>query len=88
MSFAPLLFTTNLNSGEFSREYIDRKSGTILQNSCLFHKIKHCVFKKIECYIDTDNQIQRYNIELKRMMGHSKSPNKKNERLNSSIFFK
>jgi hypothetical protein len=88
MSFAPLLFTTNSKSGGFSREYIDRKSGTIPQNSCLFHEIKHCVFKKIECYIDTDNQIQCYNIELKRMIGHSKSPNKKNERLNSSIFFK
>jgi hypothetical protein len=43
----------------------------------LFHEIKHCVLKKIESYIDTDNQIQRYNSELKRMIGHSKSPNKK-----------
>ena len=43
------------------------KSDTKPQNSCLFHEIQHCnsVLKKIESYIDTDNQIQRYNRELK-----------------------
>ena len=59
----------------------DRKSDTKLQDSCLFHEIQHfnsnSVLKKIDGYIHTENQIQRYNSELKRMIGHSKSPNKK-----------
>jgi len=57
----------------------DRKSDTKPQNSCLFHETQHCngVLKKIESYIEIDNQIQRYNSELKRMIEHSKSPNKK-----------
>ena len=43
----------------------DRKSDTKLQDSCLFHEIQHfnsnSVLKKIDGYIHTDNQIQRYN---------------------------
>ena len=36
-------------------------------DSCLFHEIQHFnnVLKKIEGYIDTGNQIQRINSELK-----------------------
>ena len=62
----------------------DKKSDTKPQDSCLFHEIQHfnSVLKKPKGYIVTDNQIQRYNSELKRMIGHSKSPN------DSSIFFK
>ena len=54
----------------------DRKSDTKPQDSCLFHEIQHfnSVLKKLRL---TDNQIQRYNSELKRMIGHSKSPNEK-----------
>jgi hypothetical protein len=62
----------------------DKKSKTKPQNSCLFHEIQNfnSVLKKIEIYIDTlkftyDNQIQRYNRELKRMIAQSKSPNEK-----------
>ena len=57
----------------------DRTSDTKPQNSCLFHEIKQCnsVLKKTKRHKDTDNQIQRYNSELKRMIGYSKSPNKK-----------
>ena len=57
----------------------DRKSDTKPLDSCLFHEIQHfkSVLKQIEGYIVTDNQIQRYNRELKRMIGHTKSPNKK-----------
>ena len=43
----------------------DRKSDTKLQDSCLFHEIQHfnskSILKKIDGYIHTDNQIQRYN---------------------------
>ena len=54
----------------------DRKSDTKPQDSCLFHEIQHfnSVLKKLRL---TDNQIQRYNSELKRMIGHSKLPNEK-----------
>ena len=51
----------------------DRKSDTKLQDSCLFHEIQHFNSNSVL----KNNQIQRYNSELKRMIGHSKSPNKK-----------
>ena len=55
------------------------KNDKKMQNVCIFHLIQHkmCELKKNDAYIAIDNQIQRYNSELKSTIRQSRLANKK-----------